>query len=71
MVNLIIKGKKIPGRELAHKIAQNVCADPEHQQDMYFYLRSLHRHYERMIEECPSAFESFMAAKEDEGVRIV
>ena len=72
MVNLIIKGKKIPGRALARRIAQ-VVSHEEHQDDMYFYLRGLHKQYDNIDKECPDAFEDFRSARDgedDEGLRI-
>ena len=71
MVNRIIKGRKIPGKALAHKIAA-IVAHEEHQEAMYFYLRGMHQDFERIVKECPDAFEDFAEArKQDEGMKIV
>jgi recombinational DNA repair protein RecR len=73
MVNLIIKDKKIPGKKLARKIAYIICHNDAYQQQaMYFYLRGMHQEFERIVKECPDAFEEYRTLNDQaEGVRIV
>jgi hypothetical protein len=62
MINLIIHDLRVPSWELAQRITEVICKDPDEREGLAFFLVRDHKKMKSLLERCPNAFEDYRAS---------